>query len=740
MRNQLHNSIFSDDDTGGDALIDVPADVRFRSLAILFVVGAFVVLGRIAWVQAKLQDRYLEALNTTTTEYEVIPARDGRILSEASDVFATDIDQYSIQVHYRWLQDPIDPAWLQRQVRNRLNRSERRNEAAVLRVEEALNQQRRDMWAAVVVAAGLTPEAFEEKRAAVQQKVQRIADSVNQRRMEAETQTEEASSESVGVLFRFASAIRLAVTTTPRRRIQERVVVREEESFHELVADVPLSVAATIREQSHLYPGVRVIAGNRRTYPLNNVAPHIVGARTAAKDEDATSLPENVELDSWTPRLGRFGVELSYNHQLQSIPGLRRIVRNRRMEIVESEIERQPVGGRDLVLTLDVDLQQHVEHLLAETLLDEPANLLPLEEADENAESTEAAREPQPVPTGGSVVVIDVTTGRLVAAASAPSFHLSLFTGGTTEEWGRVNADLRHPFLSRITSMAVPPGSIMKPLSALALMESGYLNPDDPFMCQGYLTRPNEHRCLIYRLYNQGHNEITLKRAIAQSCNVYFFSAALKSGFSPLKLWCDRFGLGRETGIDVPFEQQGNVPGSSSVTAETERRFQREALGLAIGQSSLTVTPVQMARAMAAIANGGWLVTPHVVSPDGTARTIGEIDDRPRKLSRRRITGLSEATLERVQESLRAVVEEQYGTGYKTVRLDDVAIAGKTGTAETAPGKPDHAWFAGYVPADDPQYAFAVVFEHGGSGSRVAGPVARETVRKMLQLGLLETR
>ena len=220
MRNQLHNSIFSDDDTGGDALIDVPADVRFRSLAILFVVGAFVVLGRIAWVQAKLQDRYLEALNTTTTEYEVIPARDGRILSEASDVFATDIDQYSIQVHYRWLQDPIDPAWLQRQVRNRLNRSERRNEAAVLRVEEALNQQRRDMWAAVVVAAGLTPEAFEEKRAAVQQKVQRIADSVNQRRMEAETQTEEASSESVGVLFRFASAIRLAVTTTPRRRIQ----------------------------------------------------------------------------------------------------------------------------------------------------------------------------------------------------------------------------------------------------------------------------------------------------------------------------------------------------------------------------------------------------------------------------------------------------------------------------------------------------------------------------------------
>ncbi len=743
MRNQLHNPIFADDDSGSDSLIDIPADIRFRSLGILFVVAAFIILGRIAWVQAKLQDRYLKALNTTTTEYEVIPARDGRILSESSDVLATDIDQYSVQVHYRWLQDPIDATWLQRQVRSRLTRAERQIDSAVQQVEADFIQQRRQMWAAVAEASGLSSEAFEEGQKIIQQKVERIADSVNRRRTEAGNQTDDNSNESLGPLLRFASSIRSAVTTTPRRKIQERIVVREEESFHELVADVPLSVAATIREQSHLYTGVRVIAGNRRTYPLTNVAPHIVGARTAAKEDDTTSLPENIELGPWTPRLGRFGVELSYNHNLQSVPGLRRIVRNRRMEIVESEIERQPVSGRDVVLTLNVELQQHIERLLAETLLDEPAKLLPLDENEENTElpetSPDVGREPQPVPTGGSVVVIDVITGRVLAAASAPSFSLSLFTGGSTAEWNRVNSDQRHPFLSRITSMAVPPGSIMKPFSAIAMMESGQLDPDDPFMCQGYLTQPNEHRCLIYRLYNQGHNEITLKRAIAQSCNVYFFSAAQKTGFLPLRLWSDRFGLGRETGIDVPFEQSGNVPGSSSITVETERRFQREALGLAIGQSSLTVTPIQMARAMAAIANGGWLVTPHVVSPDGTARTTSDIDDRPSNLSRRRISGLSDAAIERVQESLRAVVMEQYGTGYKTVRLDEVAIAGKTGTAETAPGKPDHAWFAGYVPAEKPQYAFAVVFEHGGSGSRVAGPVARELVRKMIQLGLVNT-
>lgn len=739
MLNQPHNSIFPAAEARSDSLIDLPAAIRFRSLAILFVVAAIVVLGRIAWVQTKLQNRYLEALNATSTEYEVIPARDGRILSESSDVFATDVDQYSVQIHYRWLQNPIDDAWLQRQVRHRLSRAERQNKTAVEQVKTSLRQQRQVMWAAIVAVTGIQEHAFDEKRTDIQEKVVRIADSVNRRRQQTELPDSDEINEAAGPLIKLASAIRTAVTTTPRRKIQERIVVREEESFHEIVADVPLSVAATIREQPHIYPGVRVIAGNRRTYPLYDTSPHFVGARTPAKHGETNVLPENVQFNSWTPRLGRFGVELSYNHQLQSVPGLRRIVRNRRMEIVESKIERQPVGGRDIVLTLNVALQQHVEQLLAETLLDKPAFLLPLSEVDSNEDSTQQARAPQPIPTGGSVVVIDITTGRLVAAASAPSFNLSLFTGSSTADWEAVNTDQRHPFLSRVTSMAIPPGSVMKPLSAIAMIESGNLNPEQPFLCQGYLRRPDEHRCLIYRLYNQGHNEITLTRALAQSCNVYFFSAAQKSGFAPLQLWCDRFGLGRETGIDLPFEQSGNVPGSHYTTPETEKRFQREALGLAIGQSSLTVTPIQMARAMAAIANGGWLITPHVVSPDGTARTTNDIDDRPRELSRRRITGLSESTLKRVREGLRAVVQEPYGSGYKTVRLDEVSIAGKTGTAETGPSKPDHAWFAGYVPADKPKYAFVVVFEHGGSGSRTAGPVARETIRKMWHLGLLNT-
>lgn len=706
----------------GDSLIDPPAAVRFSSLAIFFFVAACCVLGRISWVKANLQQRYLTALNQTTSEYELIPARDGRILSETADVFATDVEQYSVQVHYRWLQEPVDDGWLRRQIRSRLSRTERSDAANVDRLKAELLQQRSEMWNRVADATGLSVSEFAAKRESVQERVVRIADSVNDRHNQAADQS--AADESTDSMFlKLAAKIRSSLTTAPRREF-ERIVVREEESYHEIVGDVPLRTAGFLKEQSHLFPGVRVVAGSRRTYPLSTVASHLVGARTASTEQDVQVDSQTFVDGDWQPRPGRFGVERSYDHQLRSVPGLRRIVRNRRMEIVESEVERQPVAGRDVLLTLNVSLQKHAEQLLAEALLDRPVQLLATDDEDDDKE-----QQPQPVPTGGCVVAMEVATGRVIVAASAPTFRLSLFTGASTADWDAVNQDQRHPFLFRATSMAIPPGSVMKPLTAVAAMESGGLNPDAPFYCQGYFRQPDEHRCLIFRLYGQGHNDITLTRAIAQSCNVYFFDAAQKLGFDPLRQWCERFGLGRPTGIDLPSERSGNLPSG--------RRVENEALGLAIGQSSLTVTPLQMTRAIAAIANGGWLVTPHVVSPDGTARTTNDVDDRPRELTRRRLTGLTEGTLERVREGMRAVIEEPYGSGYKTVRLDEVAMAGKTGTAENGGGRPDHAWFAGYVPADQPQYSFVVVLENGGSGSRAAGPVARELVRKLVQTGLV---
>lgn len=727
MRNQPLNNLLHTDSAQSDSPRNPSTRVRFACLAMLFLMGAVVVIGRIGWVQAKLQDRYLMVLNSTTVEYELIPARAGRILGEGSEVYAADVALYSVEMHYRWLQDPPSARWLDRQVRRKLSAAELRDAALVDQTKKLILQQRESAIQRLTKTLNVTRQQFEDRRQTIEESVNRIADSVNRRHFPDNSETEHEPNRD-GILLRLASSVRSALTTTPRRKTTERIVVREEESFHQLFTDVDFKAAAMVREQPHLFEGIRVVAGNRRTYPQKSVAAHVVGARTEIRDDEPLSMKQSHIVGTEKPTIGRFGVERSFNHQLRSVPGLRRVVRSYRQEILEESIERQPVSGRDVVLTLNHDLQTCAERLLAEVMLDQPFQLLA---------PTGDSQSPQPIPTGGSIVVMEAASGRLLAVASAPAIDLSLFLGASEDAWNAANADRRYPFISRSTAMALPPGSVMKPFTAAAAIESGRMDPESRFQCRGYLATPDEHRCLIYRLHGTGHGAINLTEALARSCNVYFFFAAQKTGFQELRRWDDQFGFGKPTGVDLPFEKPGNLPGSASNEAGAD--MSRETLGLAIGQSQLTVTPLQMVRAIAAIANGGWLVTPHVVSPDGVARTSRETDDRPQQISRRRIKGLSEQSLAQIREGLHAVVQHPAGTGHKTVRMNEIEIAGKTGTAETAPGKPDHAWFAGYVPARNPRFAFVVTLQHGGSGSRSAGPLAKELVRKMLQLELLTT-
>jgi penicillin-binding protein 2 len=286
--------------------------------------------------------------------------------------------------------------------------------------------------------------------------------------------------------------------------------------------------------------------------------------------------------------------------------------------------------------------------------------------------------------------------------------------------------------------MAIPPGSVFKALSAIALLESHVIDPDAPFGCQGFLRHPNHFRCYIYRHHGVGHGDTRLVDALTRSCNVYFYQAAERLGPKPFVHWARQFGFGRPTGIDLPGERGGNLPDPDP--AHGQRRlpwYRGDTLGLAIGQARLTVTPLQIARMMAAIANGGELVTPHVVTTGGAARITGPEVDSADARTRMQTTGALRENLARVREGLSRVVSHPRGTGYKSVRMSQISIAGKTGTAEVQ-GHGDHAWFAGYVPADRPRIAFAVVLQHAGTGGKVAGPVARQFVEGLLALGVLK--
>jgi penicillin-binding protein 2 len=412
---------------------------------------------------------------------------------------------------------------------------------------------------------------------------------------------------------------------------------------------------------------------------------------------------------------------------------LRKLVLDRRGEVLRTEMVREPRYGNDLVLSLSVPLQQAAEELL--------------DDVTSHEHEDETNGKLLPLPPGGAIIALDARTGAVLAAASAPRFDLRLLGGPDPAAWGQILADSRKPLFHRAAEMALPPGSVFKVLSAIAFLESGRLDPGREFQCQGYLDDPDHYRCLIFRNFGASHGGINLADALARSCNVYFFSAARRIGAEALIEWGARLGFGRPTGIDLPGERGGNLPRAAASGASAGRSPRRkpvsaDALQLSIGQARLTATPLQIVRLMAAVANGGRLVTPRLVDSSGPAlislngspgTDLDTTDAAP-------IPELSPRTLEWVRLGLAHVVSDRQGTGYKTVRLNEIAIAGKTGTAEAGGGKPDHAWFAGYVPADKPKIAFVVVLENAGSGGHAAGPVAREFVQAMLALGLVERR
>ena len=742
MLNSLQNSVFDADETASTELIASESSLRLYAIGLLFLAAVILIVARVYWVQTRLPGEYLAALQVTSSEDELLPARNGRILAD-SIVLASDVDVYSVEVHYRWLQNAVDPQWLRLQVRQRLSREERRDTDLVSQVEDQIRGEREALRDALANATKTPRTELTSRFSNVEERVQRVSDAVNRRQAKpvlADIDIE--SDDDTGLLLSIATSVRTALTTPPTRTEEDQIVVREEESWHQVLDDAGFDVAALINEHPEKFPGVRMTRSARRTYPENTLAAHVIGVRTNVRDADLSDDNSKdvtlADLANSGAQVGRSGVERSYDHQLFGVAGIRRTIRDRRQRIISSEIIRHPVSGRDVTLTLDSRLQQLSEQLLSESLGDAPRLLLPAAQVGDDPIVDSAAADSQPTPVGGCILVMEADSGRLMAAASAPTFDLSMFVEGSPDMWKAVNSDTRRPFVPRFTGMALPPGSTFKIVTAIAALESGVITPDSPFECRGYLTNPDEHRCMIYRLFGATHGRVNLRTAMAQSCNVYFFDAARRMGIEPLVNWSDQLEFGRATGIDLPYERTGSVPtaGTSFAGASTEsaqRRFEREALGLSIGQSRLTVTPLQMARLLAFVANDGWLVTPHVVTDDGTARRTSDIDHSPYRVTRHRIPGIAPETLSAVRASLKAVVEESIGTGFKTVRLPGVTIAGKTGTAETAPGKPDHAWFTGYFPADKPQYVVVVALEHGGSGSKAAGPIAREVVRSLLE-------
>ena len=732
--------------------VDAAPRARLGMLYVAFVIPVLLIGMRLVWLQVIIPERFLAAWTKTTESFETLPATEGRILSSDGQVLALDEPRYSIQVHYRWLEEPVNADWLKARARERLPRSERKNAVRLAETQTEILHERDQLWLSLAALTGRSSEHLTERRQSIQRQIEAMSQSVHAHRA-ARANSSAKPSPTDSLLNRLWREL----STAPERTSTQPLVLREELEPHPLLDDVPIEQIATIESQPSRFPGVEIQATTARLYPLGQIAPHLIGLRTAvdatAIEQRKTRFPEGDPLAlEVEDRLGQSGIERAYDTQLRGMRGLRRVVRNHAGEIIEQQIVRSPRNGSDVTLTIDAALQQEAEQLLDDALAG-----LPLEDS---TEATPDGSQEAVIPSAGAIVVLDLRSGETLIAASSPRYDLAAMQHPSKTQWSQWSHDPRHPFISRVTQATVPPGSVFQVVTAIAGLEQGTLSPEQTFHCQGYWHDPRYDRCYIYRQSGQGHGDMTLPMALSQSCNVYFFDAVERVGPQPIETWARRLGFGSPTGIDIGGERAGNVPSRSSA-GKTQRWYPGTMRQFALGQADMTVTPLQVARMMAIIGNGGRVITPRLTPLEAAdpSASSGDIQlasaesvvfrsakDRP--FAERKATLpppqspeplLSDRTLQAIREGLELTVAHPQGTGHKA-QIPGLLVAGKTGTAQVGSDKPDHAWFAGYVPADRPRYAFAVFLEHGGSGSKAAAPLARQVILSMIEADLLSLR
>lgn len=732
MLNRAASSLHDDDE--GTGLLGFAWQVdRYPlvRLALLFavIVAPLVVVGwRVGRLQMEMAGVYASEFSRLAEQIEEIPCLDGSILTSDGQIAAQDVPGLEVQVHYRWIEEPPDPRWVKQKVLSRIPRGERRKAERVQAETEKFLAERVALWQQLADVVNVPLAELTKRRTAIQLRVDHMKQRVERTRALAAQEPLPPLTPATTWLGMAQNLFVEWAAQAPEVKAPEPVVLKEELSYYPLVAEITPGLRAQLKSHPELYPNLRVVDVTHREYPLGSVAVHVVGFRKPLTQEEWAArqarLPQGDPL-GYMPgdRIGQTGVERFHERHLRGVRGQRKLWLNSQGEIVEEREIRAARPGQDLELTLNLELQRTAEQLLSEAVNPPPASL-------ENSSSEEVAPLRIAPAESGCIAVMDVRTGELLVAASWPTFDINTYLNGTSAERQAIEADPKIPLYPRLHKMTLAPGSVFKALTATAMLQAG-LRPEESFHCQGYLDNPNKRRCLPFVHQGVGHGDVNLSLAMAQSCNVYFFHGARVMGGKRLLESAAQFGFGQPTGIDLPNESPGNLPAMPC-----------DHLGVAIGQAALTVTPLQIVRMMAAIANGGELLTPRLARRSGSVVVTDESSTESASTlllapQSRSIPELSSQTLAAVRHGLEQVVAFPRGTGYKTVRLREVAVAGKTGTAESRGGQ-DHAWFAGYVPADRPRYALVVVLQRGGSGGKMAGPLARKLVQAMLKEGVID--
>ncbi len=420
------------------------------------------------------------------------------------------------------------------------------------------------------------------------------------------------------------------------------------------------------------YPELFVDIEPLRYYPYGKLLAHVLGYI------GEPSVKELKKIGEYT-FIGKSGIEKEYDDILRGKNGIKRLIVDSGNRLKEEKVIKQPVDGANLTLSIILPLQKLIKEKLGDYK--------------------------------GCVIVNNVNTGEIYALYSNPSFDPNVFTSRfERKKLKELKKAKGNPLLNRAIRGRYSPGSIFKVAVSFASLEKG-ISPSTSFYCPGYFEYGNlEFKCW----FKPGHGRLNMYGGIAHSCNVYFYNLGLKVGIKGIDSFCKKIKLCEKTGIDIPGEKKGLLPTPEWKRMKTGKPwYPGDTINLSIGQGYLLVTPIEVARFVSFIANGGKLVTPHFLKNPKRNFSIREIDVNP-------------AHIKVVQKAMRMVV-----TGGTAVKLSflKVKVAGKTGTAQTisgGKGKENNSWFSGFAPYENPQICVTVIAERGGHSTDKAVPIAGE--------------
>lgn len=465
-----------------------------------------------------------------------------------------------------------------------------------------------------------------------------------------------------------------------------------------LVESLDEETAHKLMEKIIDYPYLQVQTYSKRRYLYDSTASHSIGYVKKISEKEYEKLKD----EGYSPRdiIGKDGLERTYDKELQGEDGYEYIEVNAFNRVQRRVAEEKiPVPGKNLYMTLDMELQQYME---------------------------EQFKEDKRV---GAFIAMDPKTGELITMVSYPTYSLNMFSSQIlNEDWQKIINDPGRPLTNKTIAGEYPPGSVFKVVSAIAFLENG-IDPKEKYLDRNGYYEIGKWRWRAWKA--GGHGYVDMKKSIVESANPYYYRLADQIGHKPIVETAHIFGLGEKTGIDIPGEKRGILP-----DVEWKKKvigsgwYKGDTILLSIGQGYLTVTPLQIAVLYAAIANKGYTYSPHLAKNlvDFSGEKVEEVLGKKHEIKK-----FPKRYYDILNDALIATVAQNNGTT-KILRRKDITVAAKSGSAQNAHSKTTHAWVAGYFPAEDPEIVFTVVLEGAGGGGAMGGAMAKKFIDKYMEI------